>query len=373
MNKKIVGALESLVIVAIVLVLVQTFLEDLAVVAGWSWTLRRGLIISGFFFDLFFTVEFLSRLALSLGRGEARRYLIKRRGWIDFLASVPLLAFNSGPTLLAVLAGSGSMLAAAGILNVLKVVKAVRIARILRLLRILKIVKQIKNTDSIMAQRHLAKIATMTVAAIVFALLAAAFLKPLLGIPGADTILERENQKTAQGIAAQDPGRGPEAWREEARGDESLLLVKREGRTLYSRYDNAVYSTSYGFQDYSVITQGAYTFFFDRKPVQIEQSWGNLLYFVLIVLVVLTLLLLYSPHFAMTISDPIHVMRRGMVEPDYHFQVKIQEEYSEDDIFRLARHYNDTFLPMKDREKQSREPETTALDLNMGDIENLLQ
>ncbi|MFW6360879.1 MAG: ion transporter, partial [Spirochaetota bacterium] len=50
---------ESLVVFAIVLVLVQTFLEDLALLVGWSWNVRKILIITGFGFDLFFTIEFL--------------------------------------------------------------------------------------------------------------------------------------------------------------------------------------------------------------------------------------------------------------------------------------------------------------------------
>ena len=59
-NKKYV-VIENIVLAAIFLVLVQTFIEDLAVVAGWSWSVRRVLILTGFGFDFFFTVEFLTR------------------------------------------------------------------------------------------------------------------------------------------------------------------------------------------------------------------------------------------------------------------------------------------------------------------------
>lgn len=91
------SVLENIVVVAILLVLVQTFLEDYAVIAGWSWDIRRVLLFTGFGFDLFFTVEFLTRLYVSFVNRRAGRYFWHERGWIDLLASIPLLLLNSGP------------------------------------------------------------------------------------------------------------------------------------------------------------------------------------------------------------------------------------------------------------------------------------
>src|SRR6056297_2560687 len=149
---------ESLVVLAIVLVLIQTFLEDLALVAGWNWTVRRVLVITGFGFDLFFTIEFFIRFFAATSQGSAREYLFHQKGWIDLFASVPLLLFNSGPLMAALFLGGGSVSALGGVFNILKVAKAIRIARILRLLRVLKVFKNIKHTGSFMAQRHLARI-----------------------------------------------------------------------------------------------------------------------------------------------------------------------------------------------------------------------
>ena len=149
---------ENTVIVAILLVLVQTFLEDLAATAGWPWPVRRVLIYTGFCFDVFFTVEFLARFYVALWHRRAGEYVFHERGWIDFAASIPLLMLSSGPQVAALVLGQSAVVGAAGILNVLKVVKAVRIARVLRLLRVLKIFRQIKYADSRMAQRHIAAI-----------------------------------------------------------------------------------------------------------------------------------------------------------------------------------------------------------------------
>ena len=145
MRNRTKSALESIVIAAILLVLAQTFLEDFAVLMGWTWNTRMVLVYAGFFFDLFFTVEFLSRLYTAVYSGRGGRYFFRERGWIDFLASIPLLLLSSGPAVLALLTGGSAMFALGSMLNVLKVVKAVRIARILRLLRVLKIFKQIKD------------------------------------------------------------------------------------------------------------------------------------------------------------------------------------------------------------------------------------
>ena len=71
MRSRTKSVLESVVIAAIFLVLAQTFLEDFAVLIGWTWSTRMILVYAGFFFDLFFTVEFLSRLYAAVYSGRA--------------------------------------------------------------------------------------------------------------------------------------------------------------------------------------------------------------------------------------------------------------------------------------------------------------
>ena len=61
MQSRIKNLVESVVVLAIFAVLIQTFLEDYAVLAGWSWGMRKILIFTGLGFDLFFSIEFLIR------------------------------------------------------------------------------------------------------------------------------------------------------------------------------------------------------------------------------------------------------------------------------------------------------------------------
>ncbi len=73
--RKIAEVLEAVVVVAILLVLVHTFLDDYChpgrVAGGHA---RAGIIWAGLGFDVFFTVEFLTRLYLALTARQGVEY-----------------------------------------------------------------------------------------------------------------------------------------------------------------------------------------------------------------------------------------------------------------------------------------------------------
>lgn len=369
---KIRSALENLVIVAIVLVLIQTFLEDFAVLAGWSWDVRLVLLFTGFAFDIFFSIEFLTRLYVAFINRRAGIYFWYERGWIDLLASIPLLLLSSGPAVLAYWTGSATIVGFAGILNVLKVVKAIRIARILRLLRVLKIFARIRNTDSTMAQRHVAKISTVAVTVVVGGVLLFTVAMTLLNAPSLETRYQTRSLQLLDRVDELDLTSAGDVNRLEdlAEVEESILLVQQDGRTVYSRFDTGYYESYFGPTDYGFGERGNARVFFDLRPVNQEQSRANLMYFGVIVLLVLAFMLYYSPHFALTVSDPIHVMRRGMNEKGYNLEVKIPSLYREDEVYRLGRLYNEVYLPLKDR--SSGGDDSDVLDLKMDDIKDIL-
>ncbi|MBT3274238.1 MAG: hypothetical protein HN368_13865, partial [Spirochaetales bacterium] len=363
--------LESFVIGAIILVLVQTFLEDYAILVGWTWNIRKVLVFTGFFFDLFFTIEFLSRLYSSVYSGRAGQYFFRERGWIDFLASIPLLLLSSGPAVLALLTGGSALFALGGILNVLKVIKAVKIARVLRLLRVLKIFKQIKYTDSVMAQRHVTKITSLIISLFVILLFIASVALTLLDVESIDSVFTKRNQITAEKIAdgLPDEGRAARLFVEEM--GEDVLLVKNGNKTIYSRYKNEFYAENYGPGDYQYVAVAGYDFFFDIKIMLVLQAKDSLIYFGILVLFVVFLLVTYSPHFALTITDPIHVMRKGIEDDAYNLEVKIPDKYRDDDIYKLADAFNRIYLPMKDRALGGAAESKPSL-LNLDDVKDLL-
>ena len=82
------------------------------------------------------------------------------------------------------------------------------------------------------------------------------------------------------------------------------------------------------------------------------------------------LLVYYSPHFAITVTDPLQVMQKGITDPLYNFEVKIPDRYQNDDIYRLADAYNRIFLPLKDRNQENTEAQSSVL--NLDDVKDLL-
>lgn len=371
MHSKVKNFVESLVITAIFLVLIQTFLEDYAVLAGWSWDLRRILIFTGFGFDLFFSIEFLIRYFSAIMEKKGSVYFMEGKGWIDFLASIPLLVLNSGPAVLAILTGSSFFFGMGGLLNILKIIKAIRIARILRLLRILKIFRQIKNTGSIMAQRHVAKITTLSITSFVFTLLVFSVFSGLISLPSAEGKFIAHQKVSISNFLENVKSDDLSAAANNFSDYESdLLIIKNNGNTVFTRFDNPYYSTVFGPGDYQYFKASEFEFFFDVRELAQIQAASNILFFLVVIMSVLVFLIYYSPHFALTITDPIHVMKRGFSEKDYNLEVVIPESYKNDDIYRLGVLYNENYLPLKAREADTSNSQTN---LSMDDFEDLFK
>jgi hypothetical protein len=366
--KKLGAFLEGLVIAAILLVLAHTFLEDYATLAGWTVPARRLLVLAGLGFDVFFTIEFLVRLYLALAARRGTEYFFRQRGWIDFLASVPLLLFNSLPGTLALLAGTGLLAGLGSFLNVLKVIKAVRIARVLRLMRVIKLFRTIRYIRSPMAQNHVATITTISVSILVFWMLVASGLGSLGVFTGLETSFREGQEARARYVAGPGPAGSTLAQRASlaASLDPTILRVRAaDGTVTWSRYDAPYYQAHFLPGDYGSFTAGGVEVILDERPVTRGAAREGIVFFVAVLLSLLGFLVLYAPRFAMNISDPIHVMRRGMEEGGYNLQVKIPPTHAEEDVFKLAALYNGVFLPLKDREAGGSDTAQTTLDIEL--------
>ncbi len=358
---------ETIVVIAIVLALAHTFLEDYSTLAGWSVEARRWLIWSGLAFDLFFTIEFFSRLYIAISRRQGADYFFRQRGWIDFLASIPLLLLNSLPNALALLAGAGLVTGMGSFLNVLKVIKAVRIARILRLMRVIKLFRNIRYARSPIAQKHIALIITISIAILVFWSLGASAMESLGVFPGLDRTWHESRIERVRFIAAGPGGSDALAARAAAVAalDPTILVVRPHGgATAWSRYDTGYYAAHFLPGDYSSLALDGTDVFLDERPYEQTTAREALVSFVAVVLTVLGFLFFYAPRFALGISDPVHVMTRGLSESDYNLEVKIPARATGDDVFELARLYNTVFLPLKDREGRSEGGPSTSLGLD---------
>ncbi len=340
------SGLENFIIVAIVLVIIQTFIAELAVFYRWPVQARTILLILGFFFDLTFTVEFIVR---SIANGRKKRfwsYFFRMRGWVDFMSSVPLLFLNSGPLVFLLLINrSAESLAVIGILNILKVVKAIRVTRILRLIRIMKIFGKIKNADSKMAQHHTTTVSTTAVSLVLLVIFAFTFITGDQGVQ-----LSRERETYYRGLTQRLISVNPAdtAFTERVlQADRHVLRIYRGVDEVYSGVDFDTWTGYYAVDDYVEIENGEYRIFVSLTDIEKKSAQNNMLIFMIVIVLVLGFMFLYSNHFVQTVSDVIFVLMRGFRERNYSLQVRIPEEYAEHEVFQLARFYNDKFLPAK--------------------------
>jgi hypothetical protein len=335
----------ALLAAAIGLAVAQALLEDVSVLAAWPVAPRQAVRLAGFFLDLYFTSEFLARLGLALSERRAGGYLGRERGWLDFLAGAPLLVLASGPWAVDLIFRTG--LVTTGLLA------AARVARALRLLRPARLAFGLREGAPGMAARHASLLALLGSALLALGLAAAALTASHR--PGLERELGLRQELTAawlQQVAAQQPASLAAA----VRSDPSLLLV-REGRaTLYSRHSDAVYEREFAAGDYRYLRAGALGLFFDTRPAAAEAAAQDLLFQLLVLLLLAALFGLYVPHFARVVTDPLEVMRRGLAEDGFNLQVRIPGDRSEEEVFRLAREYNEGYLPLKDRGRRGEPP-----------------
>lgn len=101
-NSKIKTILENFILVAILLVVIHTFLYEISIYLHWTIFTRNILIICGLVFDIIFSIEFFIRTiaASKIKEKGFVQYWFYERGWVDFISSIPLLVFDSGPSLL---------------------------------------------------------------------------------------------------------------------------------------------------------------------------------------------------------------------------------------------------------------------------------
>jgi hypothetical protein len=382
MKKSEFNLFEVLVLVAIVLVTILTFFEDFASFAGFAGKIQNILMFAGFFFDFFFTVEFLARLYYARFDKGIRYYILHGYGWIDFFASIPLLMLSSGPQV------AGYFFASAGGIGVgitatffslLKLIKIIRIARVLRLLRILKIFKTIKYTDTTMAQRHISKVITIGVTIVVLVLFITTGLMEFSNLKSMydpshnskvttfayiekKSTTQKDERKLVENLTSMD-------------ALHNVLLISLKGKILYSRAQLQQDLRNINPADYDHFSNNGLDVYFDTRIENELQSKSQskdiLIFYFVILFLIVGYLVLYSPHFALTITDPIKIMKRGMTERDYNLEVKIPGLFESDEIYELAESYNDHYLPLKDRNKDSQA--SSGLSLSEADMDDIFE
>ena len=341
---------EAFIITAIFLVIIQTFLDEYSRYAHWSVKSRNILLVSGFCFDLIFSIEFTIRSIYNGKRGRFFSYIKNERGWVDFISSFPLLLLDSGPSLfflLTVDAHSGA--GVIGAMNVLKVVKAVRITRILRLIRIIKIFGKIHNAESKMAQHHTATITTTAVFTVVSVLI---FFNITFGSSSIHFSKERSEEYTnlIDGLKRISDMSGA-GFRETSESlllsDRNILKIIYSNGSVTERIAGSEFKKYYDEEDYISVTGKACTLLVSTVDIHKEIALEHIQNFLVIVSIVLSFMILYTKHFVQNISDVVHILNLGFRKKDYNLLVKIPAKFADHEIFRVAKFYNDAYLPSK--------------------------
>jgi len=336
---------ENFILIAIVFVIVHTFLSDLGLLLRWSIDIRNLIIFAGLFFDTLFTVEFIVRSAVRGSKKQLMTYWVYQRGWVDFLSSVPLLLLSSGPQVFILLSsGTGEGLVAIGALNILKIVKAIRVTRVLRLIRVMKIFGKIKNADSKMAQHHTSTISTIAVSIVLFVIIVFTF---TVGDPLGKAVSERRTHyEDLMDVVLEEAG-SSELLAGILAGDELGLRLVKEDTVLFTKIPPNLWDAALSYEDYIVVQESGYELAVSVEDISRKSALYNIRFFSIIIALVTGFMLFYTRHFVQTISDVLFVVIRGFRERGYTLQVKVPKEYEDHEIFGLAKFYNEKYLPAK--------------------------
>ncbi|POQ98719.1 hypothetical protein AU468_11790 [Alkalispirochaeta sphaeroplastigenens] len=266
--------LEILALAAVLAALTHTVLDDLVLVIDGSLLLRRRLLFAGLGLDLFLFMECILRGYHAFRYRQFRRYLVRQGGWIDLVASAPLLLLVSGPAVLGELAG-GIVPVSLGLGLALR---HLRLLRFLKLLRYLGPGMGFPGDDSAPAGGELPasrRWVPLILAVAVIALAGIDLLIPWGGSAGAGELPHQE--RTLAALQEEQLLDQPGELRRflEARG---VLLLEYRGTVLYSRHDQADYDRLYGPGDYQVLEAGEITLFSDLKPLLRSHGAAGLRY-----------------------------------------------------------------------------------------------
>ncbi|MBN2544630.1 MAG: hypothetical protein JXB50_02455 [Spirochaetes bacterium] len=365
--------IELSVLFMILLVIIQTFLEDFSVYKGWSLDLVDKIKLSAVFFDLFFTFEFLTRFIDRITKGKGFFYFFCENGWIDFISSIPLLLLISLPEFLLQIKGFNlysvfieytkvfwSFLAVD--MTLFKFIKAVRIIRILRFARVLKIFGKIKSFVSDTVQRQIAVISTIVVTSIIlFFLILNVFQEYGLLPKQNNKILDNEltlNRMIVNNYNYNNEINFSAILNNMLKNNDSIIKIlingipvyeANESKKKYMKY-NSMNDSDYVIKyDYDLPVSQIISIYYSRFQTKKLEAFNNLIMFSLIIVVLFSIIIIYTKIFKSSIADPVFVMRMGFEKINYVYNVKIRKHLEDDDIFILANDYNNRWLPAKMR------------------------
>lgn len=298
---------ESFIAVMIFTAIGQILLEDLSRIGAWSISIRKFLIVLGFFIDLIFTVEFIIR---SINSGKAKGwvdYFKNQKGWVDFVSSVPLILFSSGPLLAGMfLPGKMTILPFFGVLNILKVTKVMRVmrvARMLRMLRVLKIFKGMSDEEAEKRRLQVTKAITVSVMALILILIVSPVFKGLFYTQDYRLGLKQQRyvdilKDWKQSMRKRDIER-VRFFSDLVQEDKDILYLYQGAQTIVDHLDGDMkpgdeeFQNSWFYTDFKTLRYSGFTLYYSVRDVEVENARINMLMTIIIIAQIIALMFFY--------------------------------------------------------------------------------
>lgn len=83
-------------------------------------------------------------------------------------------------------------------------------------------------------------------------------------------------------------------------------------------------------------------------------------------------IIIYSAHFASTVSSVLDALDRGFRRREFYFKIKVREEFGDESVFRIASFYNESYLPAKIKQNIN-SPEPAAYRVPEEDVKNFIR
>jgi len=336
---------ESFITFFIILVTISTIVEEF-----FSLFLSKYIdyfIYINFIFDFVFTLEFFIRVFISRKESGFLNYFTSGFGWIDFVASVPLLILSSGPLLYSYVFGDFDLKSFSflSFINIIKIAKIVRVTRILRLLRFLKILKNIEFINSRIAQRHINYLVSLSITIVIVSVLVLNFLGINISSFAGNDIRDKYSMvlSSALDISIKTSKDFSKVAVDILSKDSDIIEVYFKNDKILSKnfelnFNHISYIEDFYFNNMKV-------YYINTPLIKLEAIFTLIIVFVVLFLSI-GIVVVYSKKFALEISDPIIIVSNGLNKPD--FFLKIREDYKHDDEVReLIDGYNSVWLTTK--------------------------
>lgn len=413
-KSKINSFIQNLLFIIIILSIIQIILESLSFIILVNKNLRVIFILSGAIFDIIFSIEFIIKSLINLKNRKFREYFLYRNGWIDFLASIPVLIFSTIPAIIEIYTVQSIFrMRIFKLFYLLRSVKIIRTSRIIRILRILKLVGKIENLNSIMLQKNINFISIISTNSILISFLIIKILFPLdydkilekhkieyskkleLVIVETKTLVEdistnilkeymknntknnikNNSNKNYELINFTNENLMLNYFKKVFSNDSMLISLKYKNSELVRNY-NSKYVNEY-FDNNSIYKFDINNYTFEIVLFELikYKNIENLTILLIVLLNILTIVFFFSKRFSITISDPIYLLYKGIKDPSYFLMIKIPKKYEEEEIFQFVKFYNEKYLPakyklyIKNKDKLSEKKESS---IKLDDLDKLV-